>query len=387
MHYFKNSRNGLTYLMAAVMTAAPAFHIGDTIEIETLLNGRNKDNFLSDKESIRKYVTAQLPKGTQGEIEAIRKKSPKNGANQGNIGLKIKITSGPKKGGEYWVLWRPDRNYLKLYDKQAHETASLDHAKSVEARREIGAIEASETNDSDAAQGAIDLSESLKDAGSAPKVDCQKEDTSIPQEALPKYEAPKLIPLPQDLSLKFLRDSPKVQTADPQIQAQAQEITKGKTTDFDKAMAIHDWVASNVNYDTDAYLDKKFNNVDYKRKYDALDVLNSGTPRTAICTGYSTLTVALLRASGIPARVQEGLLHYDGPPAGATCDNFDSDNPLAHAWVEAYVNGDWMSMDVTGDAGYFDPKTNTFTSHPSDRFMDSDLFKKSHTGCKVEEYY
>lgn len=406
MLYFEQGRKGLTYLMAAAMTAAPAFHIGDTIEIQTLLNARNDKNFLSDKNSISKYVVTQLPKGTLGEIEDVHQFKPKKGAKQGNTGVKIKVTSGSKQG-EYWVLYRPDRDYLKLYDKQAKETASIDEAKNVETRRELGAIqdrkpaedsqpktspEAQEVNDSDAAQGAIDLSQYIKDAGAAPQIDCQTdapkqdEPAPLPELELPKLEVPKLPPLPDDVAIKYLRDTPRVQSADPQIQGLASSITQGKTNEFEKAMAVHDWVATNVNYDTVSYGNKKFNNIDYTRKYDALEVLNSGEPRTAICSGYSNLTVALLRASGIPARVREGLLHYDGPPANPTCDGA-KDQPNYHAWVEAWVNGDWLPMDVTGDAGYYDPKTNIFTSHPSNRFMDPTVFDNTHTKCDVNDYY
>jgi hypothetical protein len=62
----------------------------------------------------------------------------------------------------------------------------------------------------------------------------------------------------------------------------------------------------------------------------ALEVLRSGV---GDCNEHATLLTALLRASGIPARICIGLVY--------TRDKF-----YYHAWTEAYV-GKWVSMDAT----------------------------------------
>jgi hypothetical protein len=62
----------------------------------------------------------------------------------------------------------------------------------------------------------------------------------------------------------------------------------------------------------------------------ALEVLRSGA---GDCNEHATLLTALLRASGIPARLCIGLVY--------TRDRF-----FYHAWTEAYL-GEWVSMDAT----------------------------------------
>ncbi len=62
----------------------------------------------------------------------------------------------------------------------------------------------------------------------------------------------------------------------------------------------------------------------------ALDVLRS---RVGDCNEHATLTAALLRALGIPARIVVGLVYTRG-------------QFFYHAWNEVYV-GDWISMDTT----------------------------------------
>jgi hypothetical protein len=53
------------------------------------------------------------------------------------------------------------------------------------------------------------------------------------------------------------------------------------------------------------------------------------------CGEHTALAVALLRASGIPARPIVGLIYY--PPGGGFG---------YHAWTEVYI-GKWLQMDPT----------------------------------------
>jgi transglutaminase-like putative cysteine protease len=62
----------------------------------------------------------------------------------------------------------------------------------------------------------------------------------------------------------------------------------------------------------------------------ALEVLRTGV---GDCNEHATLLTALLRASGIPARLNIGLVY--------TREKF-----FYHAWNEAYI-GEWISMDAT----------------------------------------
>lgn len=62
----------------------------------------------------------------------------------------------------------------------------------------------------------------------------------------------------------------------------------------------------------------------------ALEVLETGV---GDCNEHATLLTALLRASGVPARLSIGLVH-------------SKNKFFYHAWVEAYV-GEWITMDAT----------------------------------------
>ena len=65
--------------------------------------------------------------------------------------------------------------------------------------------------------------------------------------------------------------------------------------------------------------------------------------RKGFCEHYAGATVFLLRASGIPARVVTGYLGGEYHPSGYMIVR-QSD---AHAWVEAWTNGEWKRIDPT----------------------------------------
>src|SRR5262249_14905312 len=65
------------------------------------------------------------------------------------------------------------------------------------------------------------------------------------------------------------------------------------------------------------------------------------------CTEHSLLTVALMRAAGIPARRVDGVVYLVN----------DEDHVPAlywHEWVEAYV-GEWIQLDPTFNQPVADP--------------------------------
>lgn len=158
-------------------------------------------------------------------------------------------------------------------------------------------------------------------------------------------------------ALDPIAPSTQVQSDADEIIELSQSITQGFQTDMEKTRAIHDWVASNIPYDVEAYFSGSYVN----KEWDALSVLRN---KKAICFGYSNLTAALNRAAGIEAKVIIGDANVY--QVGWT----------AHAWNKVLVDGRWVSMDVTWDAGnvnftkkqfqfdlkhkYFDPKPEDF---------------------------
>ena len=120
----------------------------------------------------------------------------------------------------------------------------------------------------------------------------------------------------------------------------AETVTLNIETDYDKARAIHKWVADTFYYDVDfAQGIKNETNVA------AQDVYDKGV---AVCEGYANLTVALLRAVKIPAFVVKGyaLNEYNAAAKFEDTKNLDPN----HAWVEAFVDGKWIAMDPTWDS-------------------------------------
>ncbi|MDB9822470.1 lasso peptide biosynthesis protein [Deltaproteobacteria bacterium] len=76
-----------------------------------------------------------------------------------------------------------------------------------------------------------------------------------------------------------------------------------------------------------------YNNLDKKPVVSVPSALEVLETRVGDCNEHATLLTALLRASGIPARLSIGLV-------------YNRNKFFYHAWTEAYV-GEWISMDAT----------------------------------------
>jgi hypothetical protein len=132
--------------------------------------------------------------------------------------------------------------------------------------------------------------------------------------------------VPDEL-LKYLAATSNCQVNDPKIKALAASITSGKTTAYDKAVAIFNWVRDNIGY-----------SFYYNTKYGALGTLNS---KTANCVDTSHLLIALSRAAGLPAMYVHG-----------TC-QFTSGSWYGHVWARIWVDGKWYAADATSSRNTF----------------------------------
>ncbi len=70
--------------------------------------------------------------------------------------------------------------------------------------------------------------------------------------------------------------------------------------------------------------------------------------RTGYCEYFAAALAVMLRSQGIPARLVSGYLGGDYVPAGAY---YLVTQASAHAWVEAYLGGDWVRFDPTPASG------------------------------------
>ncbi len=120
------------------------------------------------------------------------------------------------------------------------------------------------------------------------------------------------------------------------------DITKDCRTDYEKILAIHDWVADYVYYDRD-YLNGKTKTTNLT----SISVLDN---RYAVCSGYSSLTKDLITAAGIPCKLIVGYALGIGTGEEDWSDvNLRRLKPN-HAWNEAYVDGRWVILDTTWDS-------------------------------------
>jgi len=122
---------------------------------------------------------------------------------------------------------------------------------------------------------------------------------------------------------KFLDPTPMAPSDDPRIKAIADSL-KGATP-AETAGKIFDYV--NKATDFEYYLNSKKG---------ALGALDS---KKANCCDQAHLVVALLRASGIPARYTHC----------KPCKFLSSGMVVGHVWAEAQIDGKWAEMDTTSN--------------------------------------
>jgi hypothetical protein len=116
----------------------------------------------------------------------------------------------------------------------------------------------------------------------------------------------------------FLEPEFNIESDAPEIRKKAGEISGGEGNPLFIARKLTGWVYQ--------HLEKR----PVLSLPSALEVLRT---RVGDCNEHATLLTALLRASGIPARISIGLVY--------TREKF-----FYHAWTEAYL-GEWISMDAT----------------------------------------
>ncbi len=131
-----------------------------------------------------------------------------------------------------------------------------------------------------------------------------------------------LSPIKSRLTLnQCLKQTANAQSKNSTIKALAKKITKGATSKYAKAVKIFNWVRDNIGY-----------SFYYNTKYGAVKTLKK---RSGNCVDTSHLLVALLRASGIPARY----VHVKA--------KFPDGEYYGHVFVQAYVRGKWYNADAS----------------------------------------
>jgi len=123
----------------------------------------------------------------------------------------------------------------------------------------------------------------------------------------------------------FIQPELHIESANPQIVAISEDLSRETKNTCEQARAFYDYVADELVYS-------------YNRdNWGAQAALG---PMGADCTEYSSLMIALSRAAGIPSRYFEGLLYLEEETAGLA--------QTEHAWLDMYLPGaSWTAADPT----------------------------------------
>ena len=149
------------------------------------------------------------------------------------------------------------------------------------------------------------------------------------------YRFPRLATLDNTLALEaaWLNPADYLDGEIPEaVGALSREIAGGETDDYEKVRLLHEWTAQNIAYDYDLL------------NFASPAALSAGCEleavlanRRSVCSGFTELLVALIRAQGIPALY-------------CTCLSGEYSLGDTHAYAEAFVNGRWVRMDATWDS-------------------------------------
>ena len=126
------------------------------------------------------------------------------------------------------------------------------------------------------------------------------------------------------------------------------KIIKSSMSDFSKALAIHDWLTFNVDYD---------------RTYSSYSVASTLSKRVAVCEGYARTFKMMAELAGLEVEMITGTA-----------------NGQSHAWNQVKINGTWYNVDVTwDDPTSSDKKASDHTHNNYNYFLISDsTLKKDH---------
>ncbi|MDI6890624.1 MAG: transglutaminase domain-containing protein [Thermodesulfovibrionales bacterium] len=138
--------------------------------------------------------------------------------------------------------------------------------------------------------------------------------------------------IPQN-EMIYLKPTKMVQSNSPEISSLAKKLAEGALTEYEAVTAILNYVADNVKY--------TFN----PPQYDALYTLKT---RSGNCQNFAHLSMALLRAAGIPARIVGGISLKQSWKIPVANNSFlvQSMGQGGHAWMEIYFPDlGWLSYD------------------------------------------
>ncbi len=144
----------------------------------------------------------------------------------------------------------------------------------------------------------------------------------------------------KDKSIKeALKSTPSIQSDSNGIISIATQLTDGIESDYDKVLALHDWICTYMYYDIDSL------SAEDAPPYYATEIIQT---RKAVCLGFATLMASLCRSIDIPCNVVSGYALGVGEDTKWTDETVITEEQN-HAWNEVYVDGRWIIVDTTWD--------------------------------------
>ncbi|GAA0789635.1 hypothetical protein GCM10008909_25630 [Hathewaya limosa] len=140
----------------------------------------------------------------------------------------------------------------------------------------------------------------------------------------------------QEITIKFtyMRDITTVrkqkEAVEEEVKRIVKEVIKDGMTDFQKELALHDYIVKNADYNM-AGLNKNPIDLEDHNAYGVL-ILHKG-----VCESYAKAMQLLLKEVGIECKYATGKSKHDGRPGGG------------HAWNMVKLDNEWYNLDATWD--------------------------------------
>ncbi|MTH14349.1 transglutaminase domain-containing protein [Flavobacterium sp. LC2016-01] len=155
----------------------------------------------------------------------------------------------------------------------------------------------------------------------------------------------------------------------------AERIKNDFTTEHDKARAIYSWIALNLEYDLDTFLDppkpKEISSSDSDaakqiQLQNAKTAQKAFRSRKAVCEGFAQLYEHLALLSGLKCQVIHGDAKVELTDIGRR--NYI----LNHAWNSVQVDGKWVLVDATWGQGSYDYRRKVLIKKFTPIYFDMD---------------
>ena len=115
-------------------------------------------------------------------------------------------------------------------------------------------------------------------------------------------------------------------TDDSACVKKARELAQGAQNEGDVARDIYEWITESISYDTGKAAELAQTTGYYPHPDDTL------SSKSGVCFDYASLAAAMFRSLGIPCQIITGYVSPDN---------------LYHAWNMVYLDGQWVSVQIT----------------------------------------